>query len=68
METGTITLIGATTENPSFEVIRPLLSRCQVYVLKSMETDDLANLLERALTKDHILREKDIEVEETIPF
>ena len=65
VETGTITLIGATTENPSFEVIRPLLSRCQVYVLKSMETDDLANLLERALTKDHILRQKQIEVKET---
>ncbi len=65
VETGTITLIGATTENPSFEVIRPLLSRCQVYVLKSMETDDLANLLERALTKDHILQQKQIEVKET---
>lgn len=65
VETGTITLIGATTENPSFEVIRPLLSRCQVYVLKSMETDDLEDLLERALTKDYILREKDIEVKET---
>ena len=65
VETGTITLIGATTENPSFEVIRPLLSRCQVYVLKSMETDDLANLLERALTKDHILQQKEIEVKET---
>ena len=65
VETGIITLIGATTENPSFEVIRPLLSRCQVYVLKSMETDDLANLLERALTKDFILKEKKIEVKET---
>ena len=65
VETGTITLIGATTENPSFEVIRPLLSRCQVYVLKSMETEDLVDLLERALTKDYILREKDIEVKET---
>ena len=65
VETGTITLIGATTENPSFEVIRPLLSRCQVYVLKSMETEDLAELLERALTKDHILKEKQIEVKET---
>ena len=65
VETGTITLIGATTENPSFEVIRPLLSRCQVYVLKSMETEDLAELLERALTKDYILREKEIEVKET---
>ena len=65
VETGTITLIGATTENPSFGVIRPLLSRCQVYVLKSMETEDLVDLLERALTKDYILREKDIEVKET---
>ena len=65
VETGTITLIGATTENPSFEVIRPLLSRCQVYVLKSMESKDLATLLERALTKDLILKEKQIEVKET---
>ena len=65
VETGTITLIGATTENPSFEVIRPLLSRCQVYVLKSMETVDLENLLERALTHDYILKEKHIEVNET---
>ncbi len=65
VETGTITLIGATTENPSFEVIRPLLSRCQVYVLKSMETSDLEELLERALTQDHILKEKQIEVKET---
>ena len=65
VETGTITLIGATTENPSFEVIRPLLSRCQVYVLKSMETEDLAELLERALIKDYILRQKEIEVKET---
>ncbi len=65
VETGTITLIGATTENPSFEVIRPLLSRCQVYVLKSMESKDLATLLKRALTQDHILKEKEIEVKET---
>lgn len=65
VETGTITLIGATTENPSFEVIRPLLSRCQVYVLKPMEMNDLENLLERALTKDHILKQKQIEVEES---
>lgn len=65
VETGTITLIGATTENPSFEVIRPLLSRCQVYVLKSMETADLEDLLERALTKDLILQQKNIEVKET---
>lgn len=65
VETGTITLIGATTENPSFEVIRPLLSRCQVYILKSMETKDLASLLDRALTNDPILKEKQIEVKET---
>ncbi|HUI33584.1 MAG TPA: replication-associated recombination protein A [Dysgonamonadaceae bacterium] len=64
VETGTITLIGATTENPSFEVIRPLLSRCQVYVLKSMETKDLEELLERALTQDNILKSKQIEVKE----
>lgn len=65
VETGTITLIGATTENPSFEVIRPLLSRCQVYVLKPMETEDLASLLERALNKDLILQQREIEVKET---
>ena len=65
VETGTITLIGATTENPSFEVIRPLLSRCQVYVLKSMETEDLEHLLNRALTEDLILKEKQIEIKET---
>ncbi|MGV8962379.1 MAG: replication-associated recombination protein A [Candidatus Saccharimonadaceae bacterium] len=65
VETGTITLIGATTENPSFEVIRPLLSRCQVYVLKSLEKVDLQELLERALTLDYILKEKHIEVKET---
>lgn len=65
VETGTITLIGATTENPSFEVIRPLLSRCQVYVLKEMEKKDLQTLLNRALKEDEILKEKKIEVEET---
>ncbi len=65
VETGTITLIGATTENPSFEIIRPLLSRCQVYVLKPMETEDLASLLNRALTKDLVLQQKEIEVKET---
>jgi putative ATPase len=65
VETGTVTLIGATTENPSFEVIRPLLSRCQVYVLKSMEKKDLQVLLNRALTEDLILKEKKIKVEET---
>ncbi|MDO5523051.1 MAG: replication-associated recombination protein A [Bacteroidia bacterium] len=65
VETGTITLIGATTENPSFEVIRPLLSRCQVYVLKSMDVSDLQVLMNRALTEDAILKEKDIEIKET---
>lgn len=65
VETGTITLIGATTENPSFEVIRPLLSRCQVYVLKSLEKSDLEELLHRALTQDVILKERQIEVKET---
>ncbi len=65
VETGTVTLIGATTENPSFEVIRPLLSRCQVYVLKSMDKKDLEVLLNRALTEDLILKNRTIEVEET---
>jgi len=64
VENGTITLIGATTENPSFEVITPLLSRCQVYVLKSLEKDDLLDLTERALKYDIILKEKNITVEE----
>ena len=64
VENGTITLIGATTENPSFEVITPLLSRCQVYVLKSLEKDDLLELMERALKHDIMLKEKDIIVEE----
>lgn len=65
VETGAITLIGATTENPSFEVIRPLLSRCQVYVLKSLDKADLKVLLHRALTKDLVLKERHIEVKET---
>ena len=65
VEDGTIVLIGATTENPSFEVITPLLSRCQVFVLKPLAEDDLANLLERALKEDEILRNMDIEVKET---
>lgn len=65
VETGTVTLIGATTENPSFEVIRPLLSRCQLYVLKSLEKDDLLELIERAITQDTILKERQIEVKET---
>ena len=53
VETGVVTLIGATTENPSFEVIRPLLSRCQVYVLKSLEKADLLTLLNKAVTEDN---------------
>ena len=65
VETGTVTLIGATTENPSFEVIRPLLSRCQVYVLKEMGREELQALLNRALTEDVILKEREIEVKET---
>ena len=65
VETGTITLIGATTENPSFEVIRPLLSRCQVYVLKSLEKADLLELLHRAITQDFILKAKHIDLKET---
>ena len=65
VETGTVTLIGATTENPSFEVIRPLLSRCQVYVLKSLEKTDLEVLLQRALSEDLILKEKKIVIDET---
>lgn len=64
VENGTITLIGATTENPSFEVINPLLSRCQVYVLKSLDKDDLMQLLNRALTTDEELKRKDIEIKE----
>ncbi len=65
VEQGVITLIGATTENPSFEVIRPLLSRCQVYVLKSLEKDDLQSLIDHALKTDINLKERDIEVKET---
>ncbi|MBR4148669.1 MAG: replication-associated recombination protein A [Rikenellaceae bacterium] len=65
VEQGVVTLIGATTENPSFEVISPLLSRCQVYVLKSMEEAELQTLLDRALTQDIELRERDIRVEQT---
>lgn len=64
VEQGTVTLIGATTENPSFEVIRPLLSRSQVYTLKSLETEDLERLLKRALEKDPILSARDVEVKE----
>ena len=65
VEDGTITLIGATTENPSFEVITPLLSRCQVYVLKSLEKEDLLELLDRALTQDEHIRGLNIEIKET---
>lgn len=65
VERGLLTLIGATTENPSFEVIPPLLSRCQVYILKPMEETDLRRLLDRALTVDAELRRRDIEVRET---
>ena len=65
VEEGTITLIGATTENPSFEVITPLLSRCQVYVLKALEKEDLLTLLHRTLQKDEYIRALQIEVKET---
>lgn len=65
VEDGTIVLIGATTENPSFEVITPLLSRCQVFVLKSLEVSDLQELLERAVRTDEILRTRSIEIAET---
>ena len=65
VEQGTVTLIGATTENPSFEVIRPLLSRCQLYVLKSLTRDDLLELLHRAIEKDTELRTRHIELRET---
>ncbi len=65
VEQGIITLIGATTENPSFEVIRPLLSRCQVYVLKSLGKDDLLELAHRAMEKDVVLRDLNIELRET---
>lgn len=65
VEQGTVTLIGATTENPSFEVIRPLLSRCQLYVLKSLTKDDLLELLHKAEERDVILKTKHIEFRET---
>ncbi|MRT92989.1 replication-associated recombination protein A [Ancylomarina sp. 16SWW S1-10-2] len=64
VENGTVTLIGATTENPSFEVISPLLSRCQVYVLKAQEKSDLEYLIDHALTKDIYLKEKQVTVKE----
>lgn len=65
VENGTVTLIGATTENPSFEVITPLLSRCQVYVLKSLDKDDLLELANRAVTSDIELKNREIVIEET---
>ncbi|MBP3456136.1 MAG: replication-associated recombination protein A [Alistipes sp.] len=65
VEQGVVTLIGATTENPSFEVIPPLLSRCQVYVLKHMEDSDLQTLLDRALTQDEEMRSREVEVRQT---
>ena len=65
VERGIVTLIGATTENPSFEVLRPLLSRCQLYVLKSLDKDDLLQLLDRAIHTDIMLRERNITLKET---
>ncbi len=65
VEQGVVTLIGATTENPSFEVIRPLLSRCQLYVLRPLDDADLLSLAERTLKNDIYLREKNIELKET---
>lgn len=65
VENGTVTLIGATTENPSFEVIRPLLSRAQVYTLKPLDEEDLKTLLDRALTADEVLSQLNVRVEET---
>ena len=65
VEKGIVTLIGATTENPSFEVIRPLLSRCQVYVLKSLDKDDLLALLHNAITRDVELQKKHINLKQT---
>lgn len=64
VENGTVTLIGATTENPSFEVITPLLSRCQVYVLKSLEVEDMKKLVERAFTNDVELKKREVEIQE----
>lgn len=65
VESGIVTLIGATTENPSFEVIRPLLSRAQVYILKSLEAEELQQLLDRAITEDEVLSKRQVEVRET---
>jgi putative ATPase len=64
VENGTVTLIGATTENPSFEVITPLLSRCQVYVLKSLEVEDMRKLVERAFASDVELKKREVEMQE----
>ena len=65
VERGIVTLIGATTENPSFEIIRPLLSRCQLYILKSLDKSDLLELLDRAIKEDYYLKDKPITVRET---
>ena len=65
VERGVVTLIGATTENPSFEVIRPLLSRCQLYVLKSLDKEDMLQLVNRAITTDVELKKKRIELRES---
>ena len=65
VERGVVTLIGATTENPSFEVIRPLLSRCQVYTLKPLEDADLLGLMERVFKEDEIISKRQVEVKET---
>jgi putative ATPase len=65
VEKGIVTLIGATTENPSFEVIRPLLSRCQVYVLKSLDKEDLLKLVDNAVLTDVFLKERNFRIEET---
>ena len=62
VEQGVVTLIGATTENPSFEVIRPLLSRCQVYTLKPLDRDDLLDLVKRVTERDSLLRQKKFEL------
>ena len=65
VERGIVTLIGATTENPSFEIIRPLLSRCQLYILKSLDKEDLLELLDRAIKEDFYLKDKPITIRET---
>ncbi len=65
VEQGIVTLIGATTENPSFEVIRPLLSRCQLYILKPLEVEELSELLQRAIHTDSLLKERQIQLQET---